>query len=242
MSRRFGSSMVAGHRRMTRAHRGAIIGALALLVSARPAAAQDDRLGAKLDPATRAAVLETLETARTRGLPVDPLVDKALEGATKRAPAARIEAAVSAMLQRLELSREALAPTPGDRDITAGADALAFGVPRDALRLVRAIRPRGSVAVPLAVLTQLVASGVPVPRATVMVSDLIRRGARDEQLIALSDDVRWDVAAGASAEAALDVRTRGLNAVLPSAPGGATSNAAGDMGTIQTASPRRPKP
>jgi hypothetical protein len=54
-----------------------------------------------------------------------------------------------------------------------------------------------------------------------VVADLLRRGARDEQLIALNEDVRSYVAAGASPEAALDVRTRGLNAVLPPpGPGG----------------------
>jgi hypothetical protein len=58
------------------------------------------------------------------------------------------------------------------------------------------------------------------------VSDLLRRGARDEQLIALNDDVRSYVAAGASPEVALDVRTRGLNAVLP--PGGSATGT-GDL-------------
>jgi hypothetical protein len=58
---------------------------------------------------------------------------------------------------------------------------------------------------------------------------LLKRGARDEQLIALQDDVRSYVAAGASPEAALDVRTRGLNAVLP--PGGAGSAASPNVNT-----------
>ena len=104
---------------------------------------------------------------------------------------------------------------------------MGYGVTRDALASMRTIRPRGSLAVPLAVLTQLVASGVPVARATIVVAELIRRGARDEQLIALRDDVRWYIASGASPEAALDVRTRGLNAVLPPAP--AAAGAAADF-------------
>lgn len=185
--------------------------------------AQQERLTTRLDSSTRQAVMRAVDDARTRGLPADPLINKALEGATKHAAGSRIEAAVDTLLRRLELSRQALAPSPSERDIAAGADALAFGVTREALSAVRAIRPRGSVAVPLAVLTQLVASGVSVARATRVVSDLIRRGARDEQLIALSDDVRWYVASGASPEAALDVRTRGLNAILP--PPGAGSAA-----------------
>jgi hypothetical protein len=191
--------------------------------------AQDRRLDARLDTATRAAVLRTIDSARVRGLPVEPLVDKALEGATKHAAAPRIEAAVSGLLHRLEISRDALAPDPGPRDIAAGADALAYGATREALASMRAIRPNGSLAVPLAVLTQLVASGVPVARATRAVADLLERGARDEQLIALQDDVRSYVAAGASPEAALDVRTRGLNAVLP--PGGAGSAASPNVNT-----------
>ena len=185
--------------------------------------AQDTRLNGKLDSETQTAVMRTLDSAQTRGLPLEPLVDKALEGATKHASGTRIQAAVSMLLQRLEAARDALAPNPGPRDIAAGADALAYGATREALAAMRAIRPNESVAVPLGVLTQLVASGVPVARATRVVADLLRRGARDEQLIALNNDVRSFIAAGASPQAALDVRTRGLNAVLP--PGGGSAGA-----------------
>ncbi|HKN64677.1 MAG TPA: hypothetical protein VJW73_00275 [Gemmatimonadaceae bacterium] len=204
---------------------------LPLRLSAQDARA--NRLDGKLDLETQTVVLRTLDSARTRGLPMEPLVDKALEGATKRAAGARIQAAVSSLLGRLEAARDALAPNPTPRDITAGADALAFGATPDALKAMRAIRPNESVAVPLGVLTQLVASGVPVSRATRVVADLLRRGARDEQLIALNDDVRSYVAAGASPEVALDVRTRGLNAVLPSP---AAAGVAGDAlpGSITT--------
>lgn len=186
--------------------------------------AQDARLESKLDTATRAVVLRTIDTARELGLPVEPLVDKALEGATKRAAAPRIESAVEALLQRMQVSRDALAPNAAARDIVAGADALAYGATREALHTMRTIRPNGSLAVPLAVLTQLVASGVPVARATRVIADLLKRGARDEQLIALQEDVRSYVAAGAAPEAALDVRTRGLNAVLPPAAPGAAAD------------------
>ena len=192
--------------------------------------AQDSRLDARLDTATRAVVSRSIDTARQLGLAVEPLVDKALEGATKRAAPPRLQAAVDALLHRMEISRDALAPDPAPRDIVAGADALAYGATREALSTMRSIRPNGSLAVPLAVLTQLVASGVPVTRATRAVADLLKRGARDEQLIALQDDVRSYVAAGASPEAALDVRTRGLSAVLP--PGGAGAGArTGDVTT-----------
>ena len=216
----------------------ALLAMLALPVSLAAQDAPASRLTGKLDEETQAMVLRTVDSARTRGLPVEPILDKALEGATKRATSLRIQAAVSSLLHRLEIAREALAPSPGPRDITAGADALAYGATRDALRTMRSIRPNESIAVPLGVLTQLVASGVPVARATGVVADLLRRGARDEQLIALNDDVRSYVAAGASPEAALEVRTRGLNAVL--APPGATATGA-DAG-ITGLSPASKKP
>jgi len=213
--------------------------ALALPASLSAQDPRTARLAGKLDGETQAAVLRTLDSALTRGLPTEPLVDKALEGATKKAAGSRIQAAVSTMLVRLEAARDALAPNPGPRDIAAGADALAYGATRDALKTMRAIRPNESVAVPLGVLTQLVASGVPVTRATRVVADLMRRGARDEQLIALNEDVRSYVAAGASPEVALDVRTRGLNAVLPAA--GAGGAVAGDASpTALTGAAKKP--
>jgi hypothetical protein len=201
-----------------------VIGALLLPLRLVAQEGRTSRLQGRLDDATAAAVMRVVDSARTYGLPVDPIVDKALEGATKKAPSARIQAAVSSLLVHLVIARDALAPNPSPRDIAAGADALAYGATRDALRTMRAIRPNESVAVPLGVLTQLVASGIPIARATRVVADLLRRGARDEQLIALNDDVRSYVAAGAAPEVALDVRMRGLNAVLPAA-GAATGDA-----------------
>jgi hypothetical protein len=219
--------------------RSAFVLAAFLLASESLVAQDTTRLGGRLDSVTNAVVMRSVDSARTRGLPVEPLVDKALEGATKRAAGPRIQAAVSALLRRLEMARDALAPNPSPRDIAAGADALAYGATREALATMRAIRPNESIAVPLGVLTQLVASGVSVSRATRTVAELLRRGARDEQLIALNDDVRSYVAGGASAEAALDVRTRGLTAVLP--PGGG-STAVGDAAPrgASTASAKKP--
>ena len=220
------------------------LAALAAIAIPATLAAQDPRtarLDGKLDGETQTVVLRTLDSARTRGLPLDPLVDKALEGATKRAAGPRIQSAVTALMQRLEMARDALAPNPGPRDIAAGADALAYGATREALAAMRAIRPNESVAVPLGVLTQLVASGVPVARATRVVADLLRRGARDEQLIALNNDVRTFIAAGASPQAALDVRMRGLNAVLPpGGPAGVLGDGANAPGALNATGGKKP--
>jgi len=187
--------------------------AVALLASA--AAAQDPRLEAKLDPATRREVAMVIEQARGRGLPVEPLVDKALEGVTKRAPGPRIVSAVARLSERLEAAREALGPNATPAEVRAGAEALAAGVPDSALRELRAAAPGVSLAVPLGVLTQLVSRGVAVDRAAATVLDLLRRGARPPQLIALGEAVQEDIAQGMAPGTALDVRLRGILGSLP---------------------------
>ncbi|MDQ3997923.1 MAG: hypothetical protein M3303_13005, partial [Gemmatimonadota bacterium] len=152
-------------------------------------------------------------------------------GAMKRAAGARIRAAVSALAQRLEVARAALAPSPTDADITAGAGALAIGVPRETLRTIRSIRPDRPVTVPLGVLTELVARSVPVDRAATLVVQLLRRGATSTQLVALGEDVQRDIAAGIEPGAAFDIRTRGVASTLPSA----TATEAGGFGSAPTA-------
>jgi hypothetical protein len=178
------------------------------------------RLEQTLDADTYRVVAQVIDDARARGLPTDPLIDRALEGAMKRAPGARIRAAVSTLAQRLEVARTALAPSPNESDIAAGAGALSVGVPRETLRAIRSIQPDRPVAVPLGVLTELVVRSVPVKRATTLVVELLRRGATAPQLVALGADVQRDIAAGIEPSAALDLRTRG---VAPALPGGATA-------------------
>jgi hypothetical protein len=93
-------------------------------------------------------------------------------------------------------------------------------VPRETLRAIRSIQPDRPVAVPLGVLTELVARRVPVDRATTLVVALLRRGATPPQLVALGEHVQRDIAAGMEPSAALDIRTRGVASALP---GGATT-------------------
>lgn len=201
------------------------VGALLLSVALAPSAlAQEERL-ARLDDSTRAHVVRVVELARSRQLPTSPIVDKALEGAVKHAPGPRIAKAVDGLLVRLEASRELLMPQPTLGDIAAGADALGAGVPREMVRAIRMIRPDRPVAVPLAVLAQLVAQGVPARDASAAVESMLRRGAREEQLVALNTQVQSDIAAGVAPSAAFDVRARGLNAVLPPFPASAPVSA-----------------
>src|SRR5919197_972253 len=93
------------------------------------------------------------------------------------APLARLEQALDretyrAVVQVIEEARARALPAD---PLVAGA--LAVGVPRETLRMIRSIQPGRSVAVPLGVLTELVARRVPVDRAATLVVDLLRRGA-----------------------------------------------------------------
>jgi hypothetical protein len=191
-------------------------------------AASLTRLERTLDADTYRAVLQVIEGARARDLPTDPLVDRALEGAMKRAPGARIRAAVSTLARRLDVARGALAPSPTAADIAAGAGALSVGVPRETLRTIRSIQPDRPVAVPLGVLTELVARSVPVDQAATLVVQLLRRGATPTQLVALGEDVQRDIAAGIEPGTAIDLRTRGVASTLP---GGSTATAGDFLNT-----------
>ncbi|HEX7089504.1 MAG TPA: hypothetical protein VF192_05170 [Longimicrobiales bacterium] len=192
-----------------------LAGAAALLLAAS-AAGQEPRLETRLDPATYRGVVAVIEQARARGLPTEPLVDKALEGVAKRAPGERIIGAVARLSERLGAARAALGPNASLAEVQAGAEALAVGVPEEALRELRATAPDASLAVPLGVLTQLVSRGIAVSRATETVLELLRRGARPPQLIALGQAVQEDIAQGMAPATALDVRLRGVLGALPS--------------------------
>jgi hypothetical protein len=177
--------------------------------------AQDSMAFLAGDRQTAAQIEHIVETARGQGLPAEPIIAVARHAMLIHAAPARMVAAAQAVARRLALAREALAPSPTPSDIAAGEDALGInGVSADALRAVRAVSPTRPVAVPIGVLAQLVAGGVPSARATATVIDLMRRGATSAQLVALGGDVNADVAAGSRADAALGVRLDGLTPFL----------------------------
>lgn len=182
---------------------------LAAVTLPAAAAAQDQRLARRLDPAVHAQVVALLDSARAADLPLEPLVDRALEGASKGAPGPLIVNAVRKLAADLAAAREALrggAPA----ELEAGASALRAGVTRSALSSLRQTRPRQTLTVPLAVLADLVARGVPADSATAFV--LAIAAASDEQLVAFQRNVERDIALGAPplAAAAVRVNSTGL--------------------------------
>jgi hypothetical protein len=183
--------------------------ALAIAVPAARAAAQDARLVAQLDAATQQRVSAVIERARAASLPVEPLVDKALEGARKRAPAPRIVEAVTSLAARLDTSRVALGMGSTEAELVAAAAALQAGVGPQVLSQLRRERAGKSLAVPLVVLGDLVTRGVPHDTASALILLVAHEGLGDETLLAIQRDVQRDVRDGAHPATAAAIRARG---------------------------------
>lgn len=166
----------------------------------------------ELDSATQAAVGRELGRARTRGLPVQPLVAKVREGQIKRAAPERIRVAVAALAARLDSARSALGPTSNVAEIVAGADAIAAGVDQGSLRALRAASGTRDLSAPLGALAQLVASGVDRRRATQMIVELLRKEAGPREMLAFGIAVEADVGAGVPAEESAVFRLRAIEA------------------------------
>ena len=169
------------------------------------------------DVKARQAVEREIARAAAKGLPVQPLITKAMEGVTKQASGEHIRVAVASLAKRLEQARTLLAPSPSVAELMSGADALAVGVPAPMLKQIRAAWPRTqSVVMPLDVLTELVARGVPADDSLEQITSLMALGATPAQIAGLGASVQSDVAAGLSPDAALEVRARGVMSLLPS--------------------------
>ena len=141
-----------------------------------------------------AAVQAIIDSATRAGLPSRPLVEKALEGSAKGASPEAIAGAVRALAGALGTARESLGSSTDD-ELNAGAVALRLGArPADLARL-RAVR-RQNLVVPLGVLSDLVARGVPVDTAAQVVVALASRA--DDEYLAFRRRVDRDIDLGAA--------------------------------------------
>jgi hypothetical protein len=170
----------------------------------RLGAAQDPRLERRLDSATLVALTPVLDSARAADLPLEALVQRALEGAIKHAGSARIVAAVRLLATELGQARTALGPGSTSAELVAGASALRAGARATDLAQFRRKRGPG-LTVPLAAVTDLVTSGVPPDSAVAAVLALAAL-ARDDQIVDFRRAVERDIALGAPPAAAAAVR------------------------------------
>ena len=174
------------------------------------AVTHDARLEARLPADARAGVRTVIDTARARGLPVEPLIQKALEGASRGASATLIVRAVSSLADRLAAARSALGASSTETELVAAAGALTVGVPNATLRDLRRSQPDRSVALPLVVLADIVQRGVPVDTASSVIMSLSRAGMPETEFHSLRQAVVQDIGSGANPGAAASTRAQGI--------------------------------
>jgi hypothetical protein len=176
---------------------------LTMLLLMTQVAVQDPRLE-RLDPETRSLVVSVVDSARLAGLPSEPLIQRALEGVTKGAPSPRIVAAVRRLATDLGTARGALGAQATAPELEAGVAALRAGAGPQVLTQLRDAR-RPPLTMALAVLADLVTSGVPVDSASAIVLAFAPT-ARDADLVEFRRAVERDISLGAPPSAAASIR------------------------------------
>jgi hypothetical protein len=214
----------------------------AAVVCAGPLAAQGDvtaRLAGRVPPAVAAAVRVLADSAAARGLPADPLVDKAIEGGAKGVAPERVVAAVRLVFGELDAAAAAIRAgrvvIPDGETIQAGAFALAAGMAGPQVtELVRLSSGPYAPAATLRVAGTLTALGVPAPQTVELVRETIQSGRSASDLLALPAKLQSRVARGASPAHAAEGLTR-----PDAARGGAPGQGKPDKGH-PSRNPRRP--
>ena len=177
----------------------------AAFATASAAGAQTPALPARLGADARDAIGRLADSLRFAGVPVDPLYAKAAEGVLKGADDARIVVAVRTLARELTQARAALGPAAPAGDVLAAASALHAGVPAASIRRLREAGA-GPLALPLVVLADLAARGVPPAAAAGSIAELVARGATEPELSGYRAGVERDIASGRDARAAADAR------------------------------------
>jgi hypothetical protein len=184
--------------------------AVLVAIVAATASAQDRRLVTRLDAETASAVTRLVDSVRAAGLPAEPLVGVALEGASRRASNERILSAVREYASALGVARQTLGDSSASDEIVSAAGVFVVGVPPHVVGEYRAARPKSSITVPLVVLADLIARGVPADTASSAIGFALRNGARDDQLTELRRRIERDILAGARPATATSIRTQDL--------------------------------
>ena len=135
-------------------------------------------------------VVQVVAAARTSGLPVEPLADKAFEGLAKGYPAERILPVVQLLADRLRAGRTAALSAgltqPSGRVVAAAAEALGRGMERnEVVQLLQAAPGPDAASVGLTVAASLVAQGIASRDATRAVETAYHEGRSARELLEL---------------------------------------------------------
>jgi hypothetical protein len=194
--------------------RGACLAAALMVIAvlARPVAlwAQEAEARAQLaqrglPPELAQGVAALVADAGGRGLPTDPLVDKALEGWAKHAPPAQILNVVSQFAGRMGVARDAVTgagiATPPGEVVSAAAEAMGRGISGPQVAQVVRAAPQAPLAAPgLRVAAALTAQGLSSGRAVNIVADALRSGRNAAQILDLPSVMRTMQSQGMSGE------------------------------------------
>ena len=159
-----------------------------------------DRLAGRVSPAVAALVEELGTAASARGLPVDPLIQKAIEGSAKGVPSERVTAAVRLVAMQLDTAAAALREGGVVTDtlvIAAGEFAITAGLSgHDITALARTGASAAALTVGLRVAGTLSAMGVPPAENIELISTKLRAGQPASDLLLLPARVQAEVARG----------------------------------------------
>ena len=177
---------------------------VALLSAAGTVSAQSiaDRLDRRVPPALATLVEELGSAALQRGLPADPLIQKAIEGSAKGVPVERVAEAVRQVARQLDTAALIVRDVPpfaGDTVIiAAGGFALTAGLSgRDIGTLARVARDQhGDLSAALRVAGTLTALGVPAAQSVDLVSASLQAGRPTAELLTLPARVQGEMARG----------------------------------------------
>lgn len=183
--------------------------ALLTLAAAPHAAAQPYELGrvrAAFPGATGERIAALITEAGVEGLPTALLVNKALEGAHKKAPPDQVLRTVGEYVEELREARAAVGREVNDEALKEAADALRRGVPASAIRSL-ARTAEVDLSLLFVVMFDLMDAGVPPGPAEALVEDALRHGLQGDRMLSLPASVNQLIRGGLPpADAADSVR------------------------------------
>ena len=158
------------------------------------------RLAGRVSPDVAALVVELGTAASARGLPVDPLIQKAIEGGAKGVPSERVATAVRLVVLELDTADAALRQGGLVSDtlvIAAGEFAITAGLRgNDITALARTGASAAALTVGLRVAGTLSAMGVPPAETIALISIKLRSGEPAGDLLLVPAQVQTEVARG----------------------------------------------
>jgi hypothetical protein len=169
-----------------------------------------EALRSRLDAASYRTVAALVDSATLSGVPTAPLLSKVQEGLLKHAAPGAIVQATRGLLGRLVIARSALGVSAAPAEIEAGATALKAGAVSEHIASLRLARAGEPVTVPLVVLADLLARGVPRDTAARAVQAMAAAHATDAAFSALRLSIERDITGGMSPAVATGLRYRAM--------------------------------